>query len=110
MQPTVFGYKGFVVKVTAHKLPSNVVDAIAQLKYVASIAIIRPKEGRLSDQIRWIHPKSIYATPEEIIEYGSKYAIQVINNELIEASVDNSTSDKSGHVYTIASDSREPAE
>jgi hypothetical protein len=110
MQPKVFGYKGFVVKVTAHKLPSNVLNTIAQLKYVASIAIIRPEEGRLSDQIHWIHPKGIYATPEEIIEYGSQYATQVIDTELVEGSVDNSTFDNSEHIRSIVAGPSKPAE
>jgi hypothetical protein len=110
MQPIVFGYKGYVVKVAAHKLPSSALDTIAQLRYVASIAIIRPKEGRLSDQIHWTHPRGIYATPEEVVEYGSQYAILVIDDELINASVDSSTPDKSEHIHSIVADSREPAE
>ncbi len=110
MQPKVFGYKGFVIKVTAHKLPSSVLNTIAQLKYVASIAIIRPEEGRLSDQIHWIHPKGIYATPEEIVEYGSQYATQVIDNELIVGSVDSSTLDGSERVNTFEADLRESTE
>jgi hypothetical protein len=105
MQPIVFGYKGYVVKVAAHKLPSSALDTIAQLRYVASIAIIRPK-----DQIHWTHPRGIYATPEEVVEYGSQYAILVIDDELINASVDSSTPDKSEHIHSIVADSREPAE
>jgi len=110
MQPIVFGYKGYVVKITAHKLPSSVLDTISQLRYVASIAIVRPDEGRLSDQIHWTHPRGIYRTPEEVVEYGSQYAIQAIDNELVEGSVGNSTLDRSEHVHSIIAGTSEPAE
>jgi hypothetical protein len=110
VHPIVFGYKGYVVKLTAHKLPSNVLDALGQLRYVASIAIIRPEEGKLSDHIHWIHPRGIYATPEEVVDYGSRYAIQEINNEIMNASVESSTCAKSEQVYTDMADSGEPAE
>jgi hypothetical protein len=110
VQPKIFGYRGYVVKVMAHKLPSSVLANIAPLKYAALIAIVRPGEGKLSDRIRWIHPKGIYSTPEEIMEFGGEFAVQAIDNELIAESTDGAAIDKSGEIKPAAWSSGDLAE
>lgn len=96
MQPQIFEYRGFIIKVMPHALPSNILSAIAPLKYVASIAIIEPGEGRLSDHTRWVHPKGIYATSDEIFKFGSEYAIQMIDDGLVETATKESVAGNYG--------------
>lgn len=83
MQPKIFGYRGFIIKIVAHVLPSSIMSTVAPLKYVASIAIIERSEGRLSDHTMWIHPKGFYSTPDQAFDLGYKYAMQVIDDALI---------------------------
>lgn len=87
MQPKIFSYRGFVIKIMAHVLPTSMMATLAPLKYVASIAIIKPGEGRLTDHTHWVHPKGFYATQEEVFEFGGEYAIHLINDGFDESVV-----------------------
>ncbi len=86
MQPKILEYRGYIIKIVAHILPSSFVSTFMPLKYVVSLAIIADRDDKLSDHIRWIHPNGFFMTPDQAFEAGAEHALQLINKQLALAS------------------------
>ncbi|MGA9851753.1 MAG: hypothetical protein WBR15_02340 [Gammaproteobacteria bacterium] len=88
MTQQLFRHRGFTIKVITHELFSSNSFSNNHLGWHAcSIVISRDMEGEHHYHEESLHPGRISVTPERAVEYGRKYALRIIDEEILYANL-----------------------
>jgi hypothetical protein len=79
-----FTYKGFKIKINAHELfPGYGPSGVELGWYASSVEISRSGHGQRHYYKESLHPGRISVSPERAIDHGKKYAMHVVDEEVL---------------------------